>query len=114
MTSAATTQGLVDTTAAPSVLQQVQWAIAAGTVDVITAVYPTTVVALSDGLCLAFRALGANATTTPTFSPDGLPAWPIVKKNNIALAASDIAGSGHEIMVRYNANTKTWAWVTKA
>lgn len=113
MTSTATTKGLVDTSAPASTLQQIQWAIAAGTADVITATYPTTVVALSDGLCLAFRALAANATATPTFSPDSLPAYPIVKKNNAALAAADIAGNGQEMIVRFNLNTKTWNWVNR-
>lgn len=113
MTAVPTPIGLYDASAAPSVLQQVQWAIAAGTADLITAAYPVPNVALSDGLCLAFRAIGANVTTTPTFSPDGLQAYSIVKKNLAALSASDIAGAGHEVVIRYNANSHVWVWVDK-
>ncbi len=113
MTVAATTIGLYDETAPASTLQQVQWAIAAGTVDVITAAYPVTVKALSDGLCLAFRAKGANTTITPTFSPDSLQAYPIVKGANTALAASDIPGANAEVMVRFNNSLKVWVLVNK-
>lgn len=116
MTATASPTGLINTSAAASSADRstVQWAIAAGTADVITATYDDPIDALYDGLCLAFRALAANATTTPTFSPDEQPAYPIVKKNAIALAAADIAGNGHEIVVRFNLNVKQWFWVSKA
>lgn len=113
MTVQAGTAGLFDPTVAPSVLQQMQWAIAAGTGDAVIATYPTTVEALEDGLVLAFRAFAANTTTTPTFSPDGLQPYPMVKKNLLPLAAADIAGSGMEIMVRFNLANTCWAMINR-
>lgn len=81
---------------------------AAGTVDVITATYAPAVTALDDGLELAFKASGANATTTPTFAPNGLTAKTIVKNNGDALVAGEIAGSSHLCVVRYSATTDKW------
>jgi hypothetical protein len=81
-----------------------------GTADAITAAYSPTVTALVDGMELGVRATAANATTTPTFSPDGLTARVIVKGGGSALAAADIAGDGHDLMLRYNsAGTPTWS-----
>lgn len=111
MTATPTTNGLIDTTAPPSTLQQIQWAIASGTPDQITASFPTTVEAFSDGLCLAIRASGANTLVNPTFAPDGLPPCQIVKKNLAQLAPGDIAGNGHELLVRFNNPTKQWVIV---
>jgi hypothetical protein len=81
-----------------------------GTADAITAAYSPTITALVDGMELGVRATAANATTTPTFSPDGLTARVIVKGGGSALAAGDIAGDGHDLMLRYNsAGTPTWS-----
>ena len=113
MTATATTVGLVDTTAPASTLQQIQWAVAAGTGDAITAAYPTAVAALSDGLALSFRALAANTIVNPTFAPDELTPYPIKKQNLQALGIGDIAGNGHEIMVRFNDANKCWLWVNR-
>lgn len=81
---------------------------AAGTVDAITATYAPAVTALDDGLELTFKASGANATTTPTFAPNGLTAKTIVKNNGAAVAAGDIAGSSHLCTVRYSSTTDKW------
>jgi hypothetical protein len=108
MTSVPSTIGLFDADAPASTLQQVQWGIAAGTVDIITVAYPFPNTALSDGLCLAFRAFGANTVVAPTFSPDGLQAYPIVKKNLVALSVGDIAGFGHEVVVRFLLANSVW------
>jgi hypothetical protein len=88
----------------------VAWADGGGTADAITATYSPTVTALVDGMVLGVRATAANATTTPTFAPDGLTARIIVKGGGSALAAGDIAGDGHDLELRYNsAGTPTWS-----
>ncbi|MBT9167488.1 MAG: hypothetical protein DDT19_00826 [Syntrophomonadaceae bacterium] len=75
----------------------------AGTADAITATYVPPFTAWVDKMHGRFRATGANTTTAPTFSPDGLVAKIIVKENLVALAANDIAGAGHEVEWIFNA-----------
>lgn len=75
----------------------------AGTVNAITAVYSPTFTAWVDKMRGTFRAAGANATTSPTFAPDGLAAKTFVKENLAALVAEDIVGAGHEVEWIYNA-----------
>lgn len=84
------------------------WADAGGTADAITASYSIPVTALVDGQLCFVRALAANATTTPTFSPNGLTARTIVKNGGAALAAGDIAGDGHELVLRYDLTNTRW------
>lgn len=80
---------------------------AAGAADVITADF-TPNVSLTNGISVLVRAATANLTTTPTFSPDGLTAKVIVKGNNLALAAGDIAGAGHWLELNYDATLDRW------
>lgn len=83
------------------------WTIAGGSADAITATYTPAHTVLSDGLLLCFRATAANATTTPTFKPDGLGAQTITRSGGGALYAGDIPGALAEVVVRYNlANTR--------
>ena len=84
------------------------WAVAGGAADAITADYEPEVTALTDGLILGFRAGAANATTTPTFAPDGLAAHTIVKAGGGALVAGNIAGQYAEYLVRYNLANTRW------
>ena len=86
----------------------VQWIAADGAVDVITAAYSPAIISLTDGLILGFRSLGANTTTTPTFSPNGLTAYTIVKAGGVALVAGDIGAVGAEHLVRYNLANTRW------
>ena len=61
--------------------------------------------------CAALTCVGAtaaNATTTPTFSPNGLTARTIVKTGGNALAAGDIVGDGHELILRYLLASTRW------
>lgn len=74
-----------------------------GTVDAITATFDPPFTAWVDKMRFAFRATGANTSTTPTFAPDGLAAKTLVKENLAAFAAGDIAGAGHEVEGFYNA-----------
>jgi hypothetical protein len=78
------------------------WAVAGGTADAITASYTVPILTLVDGQLFFFRSSAANATTTPTFSPNGLTARTIVKNGGDPLAAGDIPDAGYEVILRYN------------
>ena len=85
----------------------VQWTIAAGTSDAITATYTPSQGNPADGQLYAFRATAANATTTPTFAPNSQTARTITKAGGAALAVGDIPGNLAEVILRYNnANTR--------
>lgn len=83
-------------------------ATASGTSDAITASFTPAITALANGMTLFVRAAAANTTATPTFAPDGLPAKTIVKGNNLALVAGDIAGAGHWLEMNYDATLDKW------
>lgn len=80
------------------------WADAGGTADAITATYSPATIAPVDGQLYFVRAGSANATTTPTFAPDGLTARTITKYGDQALGAGDIFGDGHELILRYRSS----------
>lgn len=83
------------------------WAVAGGTADALTATYSPNTISPVDGQLYYARATAANATTTPTFSPDGETAQVITKYGAEALAVGDISGAGHELILRYRlADTK--------
>lgn len=84
------------------------WAAAGGTANAITATYSPSITSLSDGQLCFVRAGAANTTATPTFSPSGLTARTIVKEGGNALIAGDIAGAGHELILRYLAASARW------
>jgi hypothetical protein len=84
------------------------WADAGGTADAITATYTPAITTLVDGMRLRVRAGAANATTTPTFSPNGLTARTITKHGGSALAVGDIAGAGHELILVYRSSATRW------
>lgn len=84
------------------------WIAAGGTADAITATYAPALTGLVDGMELKFRATAANATTTPTFSPNSLTARTITKNGGSALVAGDIAGNLAEYTVRYYAASTRW------
>lgn len=95
------------------------WAVAAGTVSAITAVFSPPLGALGasqDGLEVTIRALGANTSTTPTFAPDGFTARTIKKLGGIALAPNDILGANHELRLKfhYDAGTPWWELMNPA
>lgn len=92
------------------------WVVAGGAADAITATYSPAIVAggLVDGLELSFRATAQNATATPTFAPNGLPAHTITKSGGAALAAGDIAGSLAEVQMRYNLANTRWELMNPA
>jgi len=82
-------------------------ATAAGTADAITADYTPDLTLTNLTICV-FVATAANATTTPTFSPDGLTAHTITKNGGQPLAAGDIPGALAVCIVEYNAANTRW------
>jgi hypothetical protein len=88
-------------------------ATAAGTADIITADY-TPDITLTNLTIAAFIATAANATTTPTFAPDGLAAHTIVKKGGVALVAGDIPGALAVCFVEYNLANTRWELLNPA
>jgi len=90
---------------------QNQSAVAAGTVDAITAVFPIPLQALNDQTMVTVRASGANTVTNPTFAPDGLTAKTITKNGNQSLSVGDIFGAGHELLLKFNSSNDVWELV---
>lgn len=84
------------------------WVDGGGAADAITATYSPVLTALVDGQLCHVRATAANATTTPTFAPNGLTAHTIVKEGGSALALGDIVGDGHELILRYDLANTRW------
>ena len=85
-------------------------AVAGGTANAITASYTPAITALTNGMTLYVRAAAANATTTPSFTPNSgvIAAKTIVKRSGSALAAGDIAGAGHWIELTYDSTLDKW------
>jgi len=83
---------------------------AGGTADAITGSYTPGITALTNGMTLYVRAASANATTTPTFTPNSgsIAAKTIVKGNGQALVAGDVAGGGHWIELQYDLTLDKW------
>jgi hypothetical protein len=76
-----------------------------GSADAIVANYNPAVYALEDGTRLTVVLSAPNATTTPTFSPNGLTAKVITRGDGTALAASDLLGTADIV---YNASAGKW------
>lgn len=55
------------------------------------------------GVPIFVRAIGANTSTTPTYTGKT-----IVKGNNLPLVAGDIAGAGHWLELQYDATLDKW------
>lgn len=90
------------------------WVAAGGTVNAITATYSPALLVLADGVMCAFRASGANTSTTPTFAPNGLTARTIVKSGGVALAVNDIPRGNYECLLRYNLANTRWELLNPA
>ncbi len=90
------------------------WGATPGTADAIAVTYSPALTGLPDGQLCFFRAAAANTSTTPTFNPNGLGALTIVKNGNQPLAAGDIAGQWHEIILRYEATNTRWELLNPA
>lgn len=93
---------------------KINWVDGGGTADAITATYSPAITALVDGQECYVRATAANATTTPTFKPNGETAHTIVKTGGVALVAGDIVGDGHELIFRYELANTRWELLNPA
>jgi hypothetical protein len=89
---------------------------AGGTADALTGSFTPGIAALTNGMTLFVRAASANATTTPTFTPNSgtSAAKTIVKGAGAALAAGDIAGAGHWIALQYDLTLDKWVMLNPA
>lgn len=85
----------------------VNWVVAGGTADALTATYVPTITALVDGQLCFVRAASANATTTPTFAPNGLTAHTITKLGGVAIVAGEWA-TDQELILRYKLASTRW------
>lgn len=87
-----------------------------GTADAITATFAPAPRYPSNGVPLSVRATAANATTTPTFTPNSgiiAPAT-IVKGNNLPLVAGDISGAGHWLELAWDSTLTKWVLLNPA
>lgn len=92
---------------------------AGGTADALTATFAPafTAATLASGCpTVTVRAASANATTTPTFTPNAgvIPPATIVKGNGLPLAVGDIAGAGHWITLQWDATLAKWVLLNPA
>ena len=95
------------------ITQGLPTAIAAGTADALTADF-TPDITLADKTIVAVEAKSANATTTPSFAPDGLTAHTIVKSGGSALVAGDIPAEHAMILLEYNLAHTRWELINPA
>lgn len=87
---------------------------AGGTVNALTASLAPVLAAYIDGQPLYIKAAGANTSTAPTLSLNGLTAKTIVKGANVALVAGDIAGSGHRLELVFDGSLDKWVLLNPA
>ena len=87
-----------------------------GTADAITATFAPVPRYASNGVPLSVRATAANATATPTFTPNSgvIAAATIVKGNNLPLAIGDISGAGHWLELAWDSTLSKWALLNPA
>ena len=94
--------------------------VAGGTADALTGSFFPGITALPAAgaglLTLYVRPTAANATTTPTFTPNSgvIAAATIVKGNNLPLAVGDIAGAGHWLELAWDSTLSKWVLLNPA
>lgn len=86
----------------------VSYAVATGTSDALAVTIPAPPIVLTGGTVVYVAAIATNVTTTPTINVNGLGAKAITKLNNAPLAAGDIGGVNHNMVLLYNAVTTSW------
>lgn len=95
------------------------YAQATGTADALVAAFTPaiTLQTLGEGIVtVTIMPTAANATTTPTFTPNNgvITAANIVKGNNQALAVGDIAGANHPIILMKTPAATVWTLLNPA
>lgn len=86
------------------------YAVGSGSANAHTATYTPAVSTLVDGMLLRFRASSAN-TGAATFSPNGLAAKPIVKRDLSVLTGGEIS-TGRDVWLQWNAAIDSWVMVS--
>lgn len=87
-------------------------AAATGT-DTITATY-SPALTLTDKISCSLVLAGANATSAPTFNPNGVGATTITKNGGKALLPGDLPGAGAVAILQYNATETFWELLNPA
>jgi len=77
---------------------------AGGAIDAITATFTPALTGWTTSQLLIVECAGANATTTPTFNPDGAGAKTIVRPDGSALRVGDIPGANFRALFVYDAS----------
>jgi hypothetical protein len=87
-----------------------------GSSDAITAAYSPAITTLTNGMSVLVRPSSANATATPTFTPNSgvLSPVTIVKGNSLPLVPGDIAAGGHWIELQYDTTLAKWVLLNPA
>ena len=85
------------------------YAIATGTDDAIIGEFTPDITTVSDGIMLRVKAIGTNATTTPTFTPNSgtIGVKTIVKWGNVALVPGDIQNNA-ELLLMWASAIDSW------
>ena len=86
---------------------------AGGTADAITATFSPAITLADQQKCCVVLGY-ANATTTPTFAPNGLTAHTITKTGGAALAAGDLPGASAAALLIYNLANTRWELMNPA
>ena len=82
------------------------YALDTGTANVYQVAYSPSVIAITDGIVLRFKAKTAN-TGASTFSPNGLAAQPIVGGAHSALQGNEIVANS-DVWVQWNSTLASW------
>ena len=88
----------------------INWKVAGGTGDALTAAYTIPTTTLVDGQLFYIRASAANTITAPTFAPDGLTARTITAQGGGTIAVGSIQNLV-EMILRYNLANTRYEWV---
>ena len=89
---------------------------AGGTADAITGAFTPAITTLTHNMVLYIRAGSANATASPTFTPNSgvLAPSSMYKGANASLAIGDISGAGHGLKLRWDATLTKWELMNPA
>lgn len=82
-----------------------------GTADAITAAFNPAITSLTDNLVVKVVIAGTNASTTPTFNPNGLGAGTVVSPDGTAVVAGQLKGT---LELRYDLGATNWKLLTPA
>lgn len=89
---------------------------ASGTADAIVGSFTPAITALANNLLLLVECGAANATPTPTFTPNNGVVAPktIVRPDGTVLAIADIAGANYKALFCYDASLDKWILINPA